>query len=427
MVISVLLCFSIVSSAKAASMWSRTYGGAADEKAYSLVATSDGGYAIAGVWNYSYYSDWVGYLEGGGFWLLKMSGDFWLVKIDEFGDMKWNRTYKGTGVSNAFALVATSDGGYAIAGATAISGGAIWSTKADAFFNGDFWLIKTDAFGNTEWNKTYGTDRVEIAYSLAAASDGGYAIAGRADSNFWLVKTDEFGNMLWNRTYGGTGDNYVNSLVATSDGGYAIAGSTQSAGSSDFWLVKTDALGNMQWNRTYGGIGSDWANSLIVAPEGGYIMAGFTTNSLGFGAYWLVKTDEGGNMQWNKTYEGFGGEACSVVATPDGGYAIVGGSDYVWLLKTDEFGNLEWWERYGGGGFNVAFSAIVTSDGGYAIAGATDFFGGTHSEGFDCWVIKTDEFGMVPEYSSWIVPALVLTATAFLIIKAERKRRRALT
>src|SRR4030042_1524026 len=126
-VLSVLLCFSIVSSAKAASMWSRTYGGAADEKAYSLVATSDGGYAIAG--------------------------------------------------------------------ATAISGGAIWSTKADAFFNGDFWLIKTDAFGNTEWNKTYGTDRVEIAYSLAAASDGGYPIPGRADRNFWLFKPDEFGNM----------------------------------------------------------------------------------------------------------------------------------------------------------------------------------------------------------------------------------------
>jgi len=397
MVLSVLLCSSLVVSVNAASMWSRTYGGTGGEKAYSLVSTSDGGYAIAGIWNYSYYSDWfISY-----FW-----GDFWLVKIDEFGDMKWNKTYGGQGYDMAYSLVATSDGGYAIAGA--------WNYTIDLVFgtvNADCWLVKTDSLGNMQWNHTYGEG---FAYSLVATSDGGYAIAGITNGDFWLLKTDAFGNMEWNRTYGGTGDDIANSLMATSDGGYAIAGATDYFGSNDSWLVKTDSLGNMQWNHTYGGIGSDWANSLIAAPEGGYIMAGSFTNSFGMGEYWLVKTDESGNMQWNKTYGGFGQEACSVVATPDGGYAIVG-DDGVWLVKTDEFGNKEWWERYMGMGVSEACSVVATPDGGYAIAGATESAGD-----FDCWLIKTDEHGIVPEYSSLLVPALVLTATAFIIINKKR-------
>jgi hypothetical protein len=38
-------CFGTV---QATTMWAQTYGGSNNDKAYSLVATSDGGYAIAG-------------------------------------------------------------------------------------------------------------------------------------------------------------------------------------------------------------------------------------------------------------------------------------------------------------------------------------------------------------------------------------------
>jgi len=77
-------------------------------------------------------------------------------------------------------------------------------------------------------------------------SDGGYALAGWADSfgagltDFWLVKTDGAGNALWNRTYGGTWDDWAYALVQTADGGFALAGFTYSygAGNGDFWLIK---------------------------------------------------------------------------------------------------------------------------------------------------------------------------------------------
>jgi len=101
----------------------------------------------------------------------------------------WTQTYGGTGGDIAYSLVETSDGGYAIAGYTR-SFGAGWD---------DFWLIKTDANGNMEWNQTYGGEHYEDAYSLVETSDGGYAIAGSTNSSgteahdFWLIKTNELG------------------------------------------------------------------------------------------------------------------------------------------------------------------------------------------------------------------------------------------
>jgi archaellin len=434
-VLFVLSCSSLVVSVEASSMWSRTYGGTGDELAWSLVATSDGGYAIAG-WTDSF---------GTG------DADFWLVKTDSNGVMEWNRTYGGTKSESLFTMVKTSDEGYAIAGST-MSFGSVYRS---------FWLVKTDSNGAMEWNRTYAQTMDNVANSLVATSDGGYAIAGSAISNqsyCWLVKTDALGNMLWNRTYV---DGGVSSLVAMSDGGYALAGSTSSfgAGLADFWLVKTDPFGNMQWNRTYGGTGIDIANSLVATSDGGYALVGTwdyyspiifaylgysslvnsdmlgnkrgnkthalagSAESSGAGSndIWLVKTDSNGVMEWNRTYGE--GDAHSLVATSDGGYAIAGrtisNQSYCWLVKTDPFGNMEWSKTYESG---IAYwtdvrSLVATPDGGYALAGYIYYPIALNS---DFWLAKTDEFGVFPEYSSWFIPALVLTATAFIIINKKK-------
>jgi hypothetical protein len=305
--------------------------------------------------------------------------DFWLVKTDTNGVMEWNKTYGGPGNDFTTSLVLASDGGYAIAGA--------WNyTKydergGDQIPHGDFWLVKTDTNGVMEWNRTYGGTEDDAAWSLVTTSDGGYALAGVTDSfgagyyDFWLVKTDALGNMQWNRTYGGASFDVPYSLIETSDGGYALVGDTNSfgSGSFDFWLVKTDAVGNMQWNQTYGGTEYDFASSLVGASDGGYAIAG-QTRSFGAGDYdfWLVKTDAVGNMQWNQTYGGTAGDA--------------------------------------------AFSLVVASDGGYAVAGNTGSFGVSDN----VWLIKTDGFGVIPEFSSWLILSLAVVATGLIAIGKKR-------
>jgi len=233
---SVVLLFLISYPSVGASseMWSQTYGGIEVEEAYSLVETSDGGYALTG--------------DGGLF-----------VKTNEHGDVDWTRAYEG------YSLVGTSDGGYALAG-----------TKND-----DFWLVKIDAYGNVDWSKTYGGSEPDRAYALIETSDGGYALAGYTDSfgvgrhDCWLVKTDMHGNLEWNRTYS---EGVARELVEISDGGYVFAGNNR--------LIKTDAYGNIVWSRTYD---AETINSVIQTSDGGYALAGTKHNN-----FWLAKTDEYG-------------------------------------------------------------------------------------------------------------------------------------
>jgi hypothetical protein len=201
--------------------WDKAYGGTNDEQAVCVVETSDGGYALAG------------YTESFG----AGSENSWLVKVDSFGNMEWNQTYGGIDYSyEPHSMTQTEDGGYAIAGHT-------WSIGTG---DSDFWLVKVDSFGNMEWTRTYGGADIEGAVSVVETSDGGYALTGQtqpfleSSADSWLVKVDSFGNMEWNQTYGGTNTERAFCVVETSDGGYALAGQTTSFGarSADFWLVK---------------------------------------------------------------------------------------------------------------------------------------------------------------------------------------------
>jgi len=408
---SVLLCTSLILSVKADVIkWHQTYGGQWNDNSSSLVATSDGGYAVAGTLGYSFSDD--------------HNTDFWLIKTDAFGTVMWNKTYGGSWYENAGALVAASDGGYAIAGSAG-------SSMTDA------WLVKTDVSGNMEWNQTYGGELHDWASSLVETSDEGYAFAGakevppiNLDGGFmdaWLVKTDAYGNMEWNRTYGGPWDDAAFSLIATSDGGYAFAGHVGYESYSYALLVKTDVSGNMEWNQTYGG---ESFRSLIVTSDGGYALAGTIDDN-----FWLVKTDAYGNMEWSKTYGGTDyDEAYSLVATSDGGYALAGftqsfgtgdanpfGSkkpDF-WLVKTDAFGNMQWNQTYGGTEADRAYSLVAVSDGGYAVAGSTMSFGVGYS---DILLIKTDEYGVAPE-AAWVILPVLLAATVAIFISRKKLLR----
>jgi len=310
-----------------------------------------------------------------------------LVVLVKAANSTWNQTYGGIEDEQAFVLVETSDGGYAIAGYTTSFGAGAR----------DFWLVKTNEYGFVEWNKTYGGPEYETAYSLIQTSDDGYILAGGA----LVVKTDAYGVVEWNKTYGSG----INSLIQASDGGYAIAAytSTFGAGNLDCRLIKIDEFGDIEWDKAYGGTSDDRAYSVVETSDGGYVMAGYT-NSFGVGSYafWLIKTDELGIMQWNKTYQRTPPEATfaviehfTVVEATDGGYTIAGNSgpafsSDVCLIKTDAYGVMEWNQTYGGLDIDWTTSLITTSDGGYVIAGNTNSSGsGDH----DFWLFKTDAYG----------------------------------
>jgi predicted secreted protein len=359
------------------------------------------------------------------------SSDFWLVKVDSSGNEQWNKTYGGTGYEIAYCMVQTSDGGYTLAGHTSSYGAG----------REDFWLVKADASGNMQWNKTYGGTDSDLAYAMVQTADGGYALAGSTNSqgtgsiDFWLVKTDSGGNMLWNKTYGTEGKQEVAySVVQTSDGGYALLGNNEWV-TYNFWLVKTDETGNKQWDKVYVGLYEDYPCSVVQTVDGGYALVGSedcgSMNAYDFD-FWLVKTDSSGNLAWDRTYGGKdepnGENAYSLVQTGDGGYALAGytlsfgaGRGDFWLVKADSDGNMLWNRTYGGTNEEIARDVVQTGDGGYAIAGYTKSFGAGDA---DFWLVKTDPEGIVPEFPlTAILPILFMLVTLIIILEAKHAKK----
>jgi len=133
--------------------------------------------------------------------------------------------------------------------------------------------------------KTFGGTSWDEAYSIVQTSDGGYAVAGETYSfgagsdDFLVLKLTSSGGLQWAKTFGGPQSEYAWSIVQTSDGGYAVAGRTESfgAGSGDFLVLKLGPDGS------YPGCVSDCSPTVsIVTPTSSSPTP--TTSSLSLGA-----------------------------------------------------------------------------------------------------------------------------------------------
>ncbi len=384
-------------------VWQKTFGGSDDDVAYSVQQTVDGGYIVAG---YTKSTDGDVERNHGMY-------DFWVLKLDNSGNVEWKKTFGGSNVDMVYSIQQTRDGGYIAAGYTSSKDGDI---KENHGFD-DFWIVKLNEDGDIEWEKTYGGSNTDIAYSIKQTSDDGYIVVGETYSyegkkDIWALKLDENGSVEWQQLYGSSYNNNTlapvddipYSVQQTSDGGYIIVGESESEdGYADIFVMKLDKDGIDEWQKFYEGPYDDRAYSVQQTSDGGYIVVGETVSTeYGDTDLFVMKLDEDGNKEWQKVYGGSDDDTAHYVQEVDSGYIIAGetwsedngienhgGGDF-WLLKLDRDGNIIWQKTYGGSLSEVAYSVQQTSDGGYIMVGySTSNDEGIKNHGkMDFWVVK---------------------------------------
>ncbi len=371
--------------------WQKTIGGELEDKLNSIESTSDGGYLLGGI-SKSDISGNKNENSKGGY-------DYWIVKLDSLGEIKWQKTIGGENDDYLFSVAETEDKGFILGG---FSLSSISGDKTEPTFgNRDSWIIKLDSLGNIEWQKTIGGEGQDYTYSIHPTLDGGFILGGHSNSknsgniiydskgkmDYWIVKLNEGGNIEWQKKFGGEKNEFIFSIQQTSDEGYILGGYSESDASDDksenshgyfdYWIIKVDNQGNLVWENTIGGSQSEHLTSILEIDDG-YIALGSsssnisgdkTENSRGNLDYWIVKIGFDGALDWQKTIGGNArDQARTIIPHNDGGYILSGysfsnesgeksdhsyGSADFWIIKINNVGNILWDKTWGGNSDDV--------------------------------------------------------------------------
>ena len=298
--------------------WENTIGGYDNDRLMDIHQTSDGGYIVGGWSDSNIGADKTENTIGPG-----TESDFWIIKLDASGSIVWENTIGGNYIDQLESIIQTPDGGYIAAGS---SGSDAGFDKSDDLIGGfDYWIVKLNEDGDVLWDRTIGGTGIDNAFEINITSDGGYIIGGGSYSSisgdktentigvadYWVLKLDSLGNIEWQNDLGGSMYENLTTVFENQDGNYIVCGfsSSDSGGdktennlgypySYDAWVIELDSIGNFLWENTIGGSFNDEIYAMQQTTDGGYIMALFsdseisadkTENSMGYQDPWIVK------------------------------------------------------------------------------------------------------------------------------------------
>lgn len=363
-----------------AKQWINKYGGSGVDIPYTLKYTTDGGSVTAG-YTLSKNGD-VSAHPNREYW------DLWVVKLDRCGVIQWEKSFGGTGYESARDIAQTSDGGFIVLGETNSTDGGVVAGYGGTK---DIWLLKLDNSGNLQWQKRYGGNGLDIGNQIHIMDDGNFLIAATSSSNDGdivgnhgtagytdgvLLKIDAGGTLLWSKCYGGSRNDelmdieIVNGRIYAAGYANSIDGDIPASQKNyDVWLLALDQNSNKIFSKIYGGSQNDVAYSMTKGANNTLTLAGYTTSTDGdvSGAkgsqdFWVLNIAVNGILQWQKVLGGTEAEYANVVMTDrDGGY-IAGGISYssngditgakgkgdYWVVKLDAAGELIWKQNFGG-------------------------------------------------------------------------------
>jgi len=257
------------------TVFTKFFGGANDDEAYSCITTSDSGYAV------------LGYTKSRG----DADGDYYLVKTDSAGIFQWDKTYGGNRRDGGLYILPTNEGGFLLGG-----GGTIVNNRFQTY------LIKTDENGNATWDTTYGGGYPSCGAYITPASDG-YVFSSCTDSiknsqgesAYLITRIDTAGNVIWQKFFPHTKYSDILMVREIPSGGFIFCGRIEDdlLGDVAGLIVKLDSSGNTAWERRYAHksdfffFGELW--DIQPTSDGGFVATGMTADATA--DFWILKLD----------------------------------------------------------------------------------------------------------------------------------------
>lgn len=148
-------------------LWERSFGGSEVDQSRAIAKTKDNGYIIAGN---SFSSDGDNSSNLG-------SSDFLLVKLNDNGETVWLRNYGGSEFDYATSISQTSNG-HIITGYSKSADHQLTSNYGD----NDFWALKINENGDILWQKSFGGSAQDLAFDAVETSEGHVIVVGETES-----------------------------------------------------------------------------------------------------------------------------------------------------------------------------------------------------------------------------------------------------
>ena len=319
-------------------IWERTYGGSNIDIGTGIIQLPGGDLLLSG---------YTGSFDGD---ISHQHGNFdaWVIRTTSNGNIIWEKTFGGSLVDLIYAMIQTSDGGILLGGGTYSNDGDVNGNHGDQ----DFWLLKLDDSGNLVWQKSMGGSGLDVCYSIDETSASEIIACGSTNSNdgdvsgqhgntdFWVIKLTSGGNKIWTRCFGGSDQESAFAISSNSNNHFLVSGYSkssdgdlqQNSGYNDIWTLQLGQNGTIQNQRIIGGTGADIAFSSISSMDGGYLLACGTTSNdgdvdgnHGQEDILLIKLDQQLSTEWMKCQGGSGNERpSSILQTRDGSFLFSG-------------------------------------------------------------------------------------------------------
>ena len=272
-------------------LWEKSFGFLGEDYGTTLLETKDGGFLITGVLDVSASN---GQGNAKSTIINHAGGDYWVLKTNNLGALEWSRYFGGSFTEIPLGIVETDNHNYIVVGSSDSNDFNISNNNGSY----DFWMTKIAPDGSLLLEKTFGGSEIDEASAIIATNDGNFIIVGDTRSadkdvsknngaaDIWILKVSKEGNLIWEKTIGGSSFEVAKAIYKTQDNGFLIAGSSrsldngfQNKGQNDALILKIDENGNLLWQKTVGGSEIDFLYDVIELNNKSIIAVGESSSS----------------------------------------------------------------------------------------------------------------------------------------------------